>query len=1210
MPTIGVLTPLVSGPYFGAVLAGIGRVAQRAGAAVVVVQTLDPAVGDTHTGLPATPDAVALDRVDAVVAVTGAARDEDLRAVHARGLPLVLISHAVAGLDVPVVGPDNHAAIREVVDHLVDHGHRRIAFAGFLGQRDFRERHEAYRAALRAHGLPLDDDLLLPTPQTMQAAGDVAAGALLARGLPATAVVVGNDLIALGILRTLADAGVRVPEDVAVVGFDDSPVAESLAVPLASVNQRVDAVGAEATRLALDVLAGRPVAPGYHAVATSLMIRASCGCGDGHLVGLAAAAAAAPADRGRSDRSDGSDTSDGSDRSDASDGDPLAIARRLLPVLAPEGDEETLTELRRRCAEVTEHLMAVAERPDADRAATSAVAATAVALYRHHRRRGTVGLVLAAVQEGVRRIVERSAGRSDEADAAGAGHRLDAVVLAVATHLSDAQAHAKAGEAAHAKSALRDEYDITMELLRGSGPDPTTLHWLRHAPVVAGCLAMWDDERVLRLESTYGEELGALLPAGSGPWAPGVFPPPELGEVASRHPGTQVIVLPLRTTDRDWGLLALVGAPETRCHTGRETYFQWSAMLGVALDHGALVDSLREQRADLTEAWGRERLLTETLGASEQRYALAATAANDALWDWDLTTDELYLAPRWAELLACGEEELGSTPQAWLDRVHPDDAAVVQDAVARCRRGDAAGMQLEHRLRGGDGRYRWTLCRALAVRADDGAAVRLVGSMTDVTERRLLEDQLRHQALYDTLTELPNRVLFLDRLDRAITRATRQDDATFAVLFMDLDGFKVVNDSLGHLAGDLLLTQVAERIRSCVRATDTAARLGGDEFTVLLEDVDLASVPAVARKLQEAIAAPYVVEGTTVGVTATVGVATSATGYTRAADALRDADIAMYRAKSAERGTLAVFDRSMHAGAMSRLRVESALREGLGRDEIALRYQPLVRLADAALVGFEALVRWERPDGEVVLPGDFLPVAEHTGLIVPLGRSVVRQACAQLARWRADVAEPDALRVSVNLSHKEFWRGDLLDHLVHTLREHDVPPRQLTVEITEGVLMHDVEQARARLGALRDLGLQLHVDDFGTGYSSLEALHRFPIDALKIDRSFVARLGTDPRSEELVRTIVTLGAGLGIDVVAEGVETAEQRAVLVALGCTYGQGYLFARPLAAGDASLLLRDGLAPDGTGAHAVAPPALAVPVAAVAAVPAVAAAGPTAS
>ena len=514
-------------------------------------------------------------------------------------------------------------------------------------------------------------------------------------------------------------------------------------------------------------------------------------------------------------------------------------------------------------------------------------------------------------------------------------------------------------------------------------------------------------------------------------------------------------------------------------------------------------------------------------------------------------------------MLGYGELAIGTSPEEWLGRVHADDKPALAEALAAQERGEGGTFENEHRVRAADGTYRWVLCRGLGVPGDGAPATRLVGSLTDVTERRSLEDQLVHQALYDGLTGLPNRALFLDRLSQSIAYARQAHGYDYAVLWLDLDGFKVVNDSLGHLAGDKLLVKAAERISSHLRKADTAARFGGDEFAVLLHQVtDFSTVENVVRRIQEDLSRPYDLDGQEVVVTASIGIATSATGYTKAEDVLRDADIAMYRAKSAGRAGHATFDSSMFAGAISRLETESSLRKAIEHGQLELYYQPIVNLADGTLKGMEALLRWQHPSRGLIAPAQFLPVAEESGLIVPMGRWVQTEACRQLCKWKAAGIITPSLRASVNLSNREFWAPELLGQVDHVLGATGASPEWLCFEITEGVIMHNLGRALGVLAELHARGIEIHIDDFGTGYSSLEALHRLPIDALKIDRSFVANL-EEGRSAELVRTIVQLGNNLGVEVIAEGIETPAQQQALIALGCPQGQGYWFSVPTSA-----------------------------------------------
>jgi len=427
-------------------------------------------------------------------------------------------------------------------------------------------------------------------------------------------------------------------------------------------------------------------------------------------------------------------------------------------------------------------------------------------------------------------------------------------------------------------------------------------------------------------------------------------------------------------------------------------------------------------------------------------------------------------------------------------------------------------------------------------------------------ERTGFQEQLWHQAFHDPLTGLPNRALFRDRLEHALARADRQTQPV-GILLLDIDNFKVVNDSLGHLQGDQLLLAVAERLRSCLRAGDTAARLGGDEFTVLVEDVgDLDEVTAVAERIVEALRRPVQLDGRQVVTSASIGIALSSPRNKPADDLLRDANLAMYRAKTNGKARWELFDDTLEFQAMERLDVETDLRQALDREELRVYYQPIVSLSDGRIVELEALVRWQHTERGLVQPGTFIPIAEETGLIIPIGQWVLEQACQQARTWQDASPANKSLVMSVNLSARQFQHPTLVADIERAVRQAGLEPRSLKLEITESVVMQDVESTLATLHALKALGIQLAIDDFGTGYSSLSYLKRFPIDTLKIDRSFVDGLGQEAQDTAIVRSVVALAKTLNLSVTGEGVETAEQQMHLEQLGCDLAQGFVFARP--------------------------------------------------
>jgi diguanylate cyclase (GGDEF)-like protein/PAS domain S-box-containing protein len=484
------------------------------------------------------------------------------------------------------------------------------------------------------------------------------------------------------------------------------------------------------------------------------------------------------------------------------------------------------------------------------------------------------------------------------------------------------------------------------------------------------------------------------------------------------------------------------------------------------------------------------------LSESEERYALAVRGANDGLWDWDLRTNDIYLSPRWKEILGYEEDEIGNDPDEWLERIHPDSQQEVKMKIDAHRQGRTPYFESEHRLCHKDSSYRWVLARGLALFDKTGSAYRMAGSHTEITSRKEAENQLRYDAFYDSLTALPNRALFLDRVGIAILRNQRNPSAKFGILFLDLDHFKLINDSLGHNVGDILLQEIGKRLSKSMRATDTVARLGGDEFGILLENIDdIRDATQTADRIQKVLAEPIDLEGTETITSASIGIMMNTSGYNAPDEYLRDADIAMYRAKARGKARYEIFDQTMRDYIMSRLELDADLRSAIERQELTLYYQPVINLADQKIVGFESLLRWFHPEKGTISPNVFIPIAEETGLILPLGDWVLQKATKQLSMWQSEI--PDAnIHVSVNLSGKQLVHPDLVDQIENAIQQSSICSSHLKLEVTESDIINDTETAAAVLQDIKQLGVGTQMDDFGTGYSSLSYLHQFPFDVI------------------------------------------------------------------------------------------------------------------
>jgi len=846
-PTVGVLTAVTGGFYFGRLLTGLGRATASAGGRTIAIQTVEATRhrGEEMSLCPAPYSRrVGWDLIDAFVAISTSADEEYLRQIRATGKPLVLVSLDGDAMSCPWVVPDNAGGTDQVVEHLLGHGHRRIAFAGNLLQSDMQERYEGYRQALLRHGIEPDPGLVISAVDNMAAGGESIGRQLLEWTTPPTAVVAATDSNAVALIAVLRQGGVKVPDQVAVAGFDDSFEAGRNNPPLTTVDVHFDRLGELAGHLALRRLAGEEVPPGRYTGPCSLVIRRSCGCTAADSVTVAAVPRAVPRTQ---------------------------LTQALEAVLGL--DAGTAPETHRRLATAVDALArAVSLGPgDEDRRVSVARAADELS-------------ELATGHEATIRVVNCL--RTVLSDLPG-GHDVPALVLEFALTLFSRAQDRETRFRLAAHEFLSSQQDVNATLLR-SDEDPANLAWMRWTVINFACLGRRDEHGIMTVTGVRGHDpdlLGVGVPEGQ-------FPPSAYLDSAVVPPGHALHLLEVRAGSRPWGTLCAVHPIDVESPDGREAVNHWAAELGIALQH-------KQQRDELAAAHDRLSELAESLRISEERYVLAAQAAEEGLWDWDVTTDVVYLSEGWLDAL--GLSTASPTLDDLLSRVHPEDAPALRAALQSCVTRHGPALSAEFRMIAGSGTERWTACRGLAVPGENGRIVRVVGSIADIDARRRREEQLRQGAFHDELTGLANRRLFRQRLGELLQGPGGPQ--RFAVLFCDLDGFKQVNDRLGHTVGDRLLREVANRISALLRSEDLVARLGGDEFAVLIADAGRsAPLDKIVARLQSEVSAPYRINGHEVTIGISIGVSTCTGDARDAEEILHAADVAMYQVKQQRRG--------------------------------------------------------------------------------------------------------------------------------------------------------------------------------------------------------------------------------------------------------------------------------------------------------------------
>lgn len=565
----------------------------------------------------------------------------------------------------------------------------------------------------------------------------------------------------------------------------------------------------------------------------------------------------------------------------------------------------------------------------------------------------------------------------------------------------------------------------------------------------------------------------------------------------------------------------------------------------------------------------KERQLSKALKNSERRYALTVQTIHDGVWEWDLVSDRVKYSPRWKSMVGLKEWEIEHSIVEWLVRVNPADSERLKQNLTACRQGKIDGFEIEYSLLHKDRQYRSMRCKCIAVKNARGKTIGLIGSQTDITEQKQTKARLNYHSQRDRLTDLPNRQVFIDKLQE-LSELQPRSDFLFGILCLDLDRFKNVNYNFGHSIGDRSICEIARKLQSCLQPQDILARLGGDEFAILLVGFGDRDYPStVASQIQQVFSEPIKVAEHSIFITLSIGIAnppasddldSNINSQNNLIQALENAETAMHRAKEKEQGCNVVFESRIYLQNLEKTRSADDLIKALEQEQFELNYQPIVRLEDRQLVGFEALIRWQHPLWGLIYPADFITLAENTGTIVPIGWWVLRSACLQTVRWQQKFGI-ESIFVSVNITGKQFsqpYAGDIISQI---LAETGLNPHCLKLEITESEIIENIDLLLATVNKLRCLGVQLSMDDFGTGYSSLSYLHCLPIDTLKIDRCFIQRMERDRHQIELVKTIVKLAEVFNLDLIAEGIETKLQLSQLVDLKCKYGQGYLFSPPV-------------------------------------------------
>ncbi|BBI36272.1 EAL domain-containing protein [Cohnella abietis] len=991
---IGVIAPHLDGEYYGRMLPFIHQAIRDIESQLFAIQ-----VADDYLGIMALEEPIAFGIVEAWIVILPSASASFLEFLRKSEKPFVCIGFPSPFQQGQSVLVDNRVSMKKMVNHLIDHGHREIAFIGHLDQYDLHERYLGYRDALEERGVPFDDRLIIKTNDNLLESGILATEKLLQMGLPFTAVAAGSDLNALGVIDCLQSKGYSIPKDVAVTGFDDIHQAAVNYPSVTTSRQPFEEMAKEAVSRILDMLEGRELTDNTVYVPAQFIVRSSCAC-----------------------------------------------AERTQFHSAAHFDTylQSLSQLRTSLHNIT------------------------VNNYKM-----TKGLILATKEEKI--------------------------------HISN----------------------LFWNLS----------HW--------GCLALWEEDenqqRHLVVRQVFSKN-GHRVPLEGSKYSLEEFPPLDFLPPGALPGGEDIVILhPVKSDLQNWGYIALVGPLDP-------------------LNNFVANDLSRHSFTILAVALERELLFQQVRSIAEKLEIVSRTT-NDGIWDWDLETNKIDWNIRAHKILSRSTERLTDEPESFLELVHPDDQRLIKATFMepdKMRKMDKP-VQLELRIRGLDGQFLWVFLAGDRVWNAAGEATRIIGSLTDITEKKLNEARITQLAYEDALTGLPNRLLFKDQLQTAMEDRKR-DGRKLAVMMIDLDRFKIVNDTLGHQAGDLLLQRVAHSLRECVGEQDIIARLGGDEFIVLLSVIDgVEDVVLVADKMLQTLTRPFFLEGQEFYLSASIGACLYPNHGEDVDSLIKYADLAMYYTKDNSGNALKIYTPTLSSKRVERFNMETGLRYALERGELVVHFQPQISLSTGKVYGAETLLRWQTPDGKTIQPGDFIPLAEETGLIIPIGQWVLEQACLECKRWIH--AGMPSLVISVNISALQFQQEHFPDLVRKVLKDTDIQPFNLCLEITEHTAVQNLEHSIKMLGELVEIGVKIAIDDFGIGQSSLLWLKKLPVHIVKIDPSFILNMIEDSDDDAIAKAVIEMSHSLGLSVTAEGVETESQLQRLQQLQCDRIQGFFTGRPM-------------------------------------------------